>query len=576
MATAVAYRRRDRMRLWLPGYGFGMSLRWRVRWGFAIVLAAAVIAIVAIFAGLRATHAADREVSNRWTPAASASDQLLAHLVDQETGERGFLITGDTKLLEPFNTGRAATTQDLAQIRTLAGDVPSISTEVGDVQDQWRLWLTEIANPEIAARTAGNVSQSQQLVDRTQGKTVFDELRARVAVLQKDISAHESAKRESETQAIADLGDVLIATSVVAVIFTLISLFLMSAWVLRPLTELQYRLRAATAGAFRDAIPAGGPPELHEVGQGADLLRLRLLSELEHSEKARQALEQRGPVVLGLSERLRLMGLPVIDGLRIASALHAAEGVVAGDLLDVVHIDETRVAVVIADVSGHGATAGLEGITLKDVIGTALRLGCDPAQALEMAADQSRLDDERFATCAIVIVDVITGALRYANAGHLPPLIVPAGSGALTPDELVSLEPTGPLLSVLGRGWDVRSGQLQPGEMLLLVTDGLLEARTPQGAEFGVDGLCRALSLATVRDVDTVVSALTAAAREHAENFTRDDVTILAVMLDTASAQLEDPHSAGGDDAINTSIVGNSRHDIDDLVIVDDGQHPRG
>ena len=190
----------------------------------------------------------------------------------------------------------------------------------------------------------------------------------------------------------------------------------MSAWVLRPLTELQHRLRAATAGAFRDVIPAGGPSELREVARDADLLRLRLLSELEHSEKAREALEQRGPVVLGLSERLRLMGLPLIDGLRIASALHAAEGVVAGDLLDVVHIDDRRVAVVIADVSGHGAIAGLEAITLKDVIGTALRLGCDPAQALEIAADQSRLD-ERFATCAIVIIDVVQRSTDLRKRG---------------------------------------------------------------------------------------------------------------------------------------------------------------
>src|SRR5450755_726397 len=298
-----------RMRSAPPGYGSGMSLRWRVWCGFAVVLAAAIVAIVAIFAGLRTTHAADREVRNRWTPAASASDQLLAHLVDQETGERGFVITGDAKLLEPFNSGRAATTQDLAQIRSLAGDVPSISAEVGGVQDQWRLWLTEIANPEIAARTSGDLNQSQQLVDRTQGKSVFDELRSRVALLQNDIGVHEAAERRSETRAIGSLGDILIATSVVAVIFTLVALFLMSAWVLRPLTELQHRLRAATAGAFRDVIPAGGPPELREVGQGADLLRLRLLSELEHSEKARQALEQRGPVVLGLSERLRLIGL---------------------------------------------------------------------------------------------------------------------------------------------------------------------------------------------------------------------------------------------------------------------------
>lgn len=508
-----------------------MSLRLRVICGFAVAVIGGVIAILQIFSGLHQTHAANRAVTDRWTPAAAASNRLLSHLVDQETGERGYLITGDAKFLQPYTDGRTETTQDLALIRTLSGGVPAIAGGLTSVESQWQVWLTDVAEPEIATRQGGNVTQTQQLVDRSQDKPVFDDLRAKVATLQQDISTRASAARTTETAAIERLERILITASIAAVAFTLLSLALIGVGVLRPLTLLQRRLRMATEGAFRNVIPERGPPELREVARDAELMRRRLLRELDQSESARQGLEQRATVVLGLSERLRLDDLAPIAGLQIASALHAAEGVVAGDLLDVVQIDEQHVGLVIADVSGHGATAGLEAIMLKDVIGTALRLGCDPAQALDVAADQSRVD-ERFATCAIVVINVSTGELTYANAGHLPPVVVPARLALLTPADLVSLEPTGPLLSVLARGWDVGWGQLQPGEVLLLVTDGLLEARTVDGDEFGMLGLCNALRSDTPLDAAGVVSALTDAARNYAANYRRDDVTVLAVMRD--------------------------------------------
>jgi serine phosphatase RsbU (regulator of sigma subunit)/CHASE3 domain sensor protein len=508
-----------------------MSLRLRALCGFAIAIIGGVIAILQIFSGLHQTHTANQAVTERWTPAAAASNRLLSHLVDQETGERGYLITGDAKFLQPYTQGRTETTQDLALIRTLSGGVPAIADNLTTVESQWQLWLTTVAEPEIAARQAGNIAQSEELVDRSQDKPVFDDLRTKVATLQQDISTRAIAARNTETAAISRLERTLIAASIGAVGFTLLSLALIGVGVLRPLNALQRRLRMATEGAFRNVIPERGPPELREVARDAELMRRRLLRELDQSESARQGLEQRAAVVLGLSERLRLDDLVPIAGLQIASALDAAEGVVAGDLLDVVQIDERHVGLVIADVSGHGATAGLEAIMLKDVIGTALRLGCNPAQALEVAADQSRLD-ERFATCAIVVINVSTGELVYANAGHLPPMVVPARVALLEPADLVNLEPTGPLLSVLARGWDVGWGQLEPGEVLLLVTDGLLEARTVGGDEFGIAGVCNALRSDTAHDAASVVLALTDAARTYAANYRRDDVTVLAVMRD--------------------------------------------
>ncbi len=546
-----------------------MTLRLRVICGFVIVAAGIVAASLQITSVLRETRAADKAVGVRWTPASTASDQLLAHLVDQETGERGYVITGNPGFLTPYTEGRQAAAQDLARVRSLVGDEPSIASDLTAVDDQWQRWLTEVAEPEIAAVQARDANRSQQLVENELGQTLFDGLRTKMATLQADISLQTAQQEDRQNAATARLDRAFLATLIVGGIMTVLFLFFVQLWILRPLFALQDQLRRAASGAFREPIEQTGPPELREVAGDVESLRVRLVRELEQSENVRQALEQRGPVVLGLSDRLSLADLPPVPGLRIASALHAAEGVVAGDLLDVVQIDGSRVAVVIADVSGHGAVAGLEAVTLKQVIGTALRLGNHPAGALDVAADHVRLD-ERFATCAIVVIDVVTGELTYANAGHLPPLIVPDGNGRkadVAPAQLRQLEPTGPLLSVLSRGWDLGRAELRPGEVLLLVTDGLLEARSAAGEEFGIEGLCEALSRVTIRDVDTTVSALTAAAHAYADNYSRDDVTVLAVMRDlstapTSSAELDDMRLDGASRGLRPQ----HRIDLDDPV----------
>jgi serine phosphatase RsbU (regulator of sigma subunit)/CHASE3 domain sensor protein len=508
-----------------------MTLRLRLVCGLVIALVGAGLAIVQIAGALHETHQANGAVTQVWAPANSASNKLLASLVDQETGERGFVITGDRKFLQPFTAAQQAVQADITQIGSLAGDDATVKASLAAVSAQYQEWLTKSAQPEIAARQAGNVAGADTLVDNENGQQLFQTLRSKVTALQSDVSTRTTAERARVTAGIAKLERGFLGTLIGAVVLAAMFLLLMQASVLRPLGKLQHRLRRATAGAFRDEITETGPSELREVARDAESMRQRLLQELESSESARQALEQRGPVVLGLSEQLRIGDLEPIAGLHIASVLHAAEGVVAGDLLDVVRIDDTRVGLVIADVSGHGAVAGLEAIAMKHTIGTALRLGHSPAEAFEAVADRLRLD-ERFATSAIVVLDVLTGRLDYANAGHLAPVIVPA-TAKVTQESLRSLHPTGPLLSVLGRGWDVVTTQLDPGELLLLVTDGLLEARSVKNEEFGMVGVCKALSGGNGRrEVDAVVGLLTTAAKSYAHDYHRDDVTILAVMRD--------------------------------------------
>lgn len=523
-----------------------MTLRLRVLVSFLVAVVGMVLASVQIASVLHQTHGVDRALTTTWAPANTAASQLAVHLADQETAERGYVITRDDGFLQTYDEQRQLVQNDLAGLQSSVGSDPAFAADLAAVRQQWQQWISRVAEPEILATKAGDIATSQRLVVAELDDQVFASLWSTLSTLQQRISTQTAHERQRDSAAIGRLNRAFLATLVGGGILVILFLLSIQLWILRPLFRLQDELRRATAGAFREPITSTGPPELREVAADVELLRGRLVRELEQSESARQALEQRGTVVLGLSERLSLHDRTPIPGLRVASALHAAEGVVAGDVLDVIAVDDRHVAVLIADVSGHGAVAGLEAISLKHVIATALRLGHDPALALDMAADQPRID-ERFSTCAVVIIDVVTGALRYANAGHLPPLIVPVSDPArpgVDPSRLRTLEPTGPLVSTLTRGWVVGHDYLAPGELLLLVTDGLIEARSRAGEEFGVAGVCNALARVGVDDVNSVVAVLTAAVREHAENYSRDDVTVLAVARDPSTAPTGAPASA--------------------------------
>jgi sigma-B regulation protein RsbU (phosphoserine phosphatase) len=293
-------------------------------------------------------------------------------------------------------------------------------------------------------------------------------------------------------------------------------------------------MRRVSGGDLAAPVVVEGPPEIKRASEVADEMRRRILTELERSEASRQALEQRGPVVVGLSQQLAPRATAPLPGLRYAATLRPAEGLLAGDWVDVLPLGNDRVALMLLDVSGHGAAAGIEAMRLKTVLSTVLSFGRAPHEALAHAA-LGFSEDERFATAVIVILDTVTGELRWANAGHLAPRIVPLDAKSIEPDDLDMLRPTGPLLSGLTGGWRTKAGRLEVGHMLLAFSDGLTEARDAAGREFGIDGVCSALSQTTVLDVDTAVSVCLAAVRAHSANVHRDDITLLAVTRDPST-----------------------------------------
>lgn len=527
-----------------------MTLWRRVLAAMVAVLVVAVLLGWGVASAVSRSDAAIDDAAMRWGPAGARAQALLTHLVDQETGERGFVITGDDSYLEPYRTGMAAANEDVQELRRLVRDDSFVMTALDGVVDALAQWQARAAHPEIEARRH-DLPSARVLVDRGAGRDLFTRLRQDVQVLQQRIEQRRETAQDRVTAANTRLTAWLWATAGIAALVVLSWIAALVLWVLRPVRQLSQGLRRVSSGELAATVAASGPPEFVQVGRDADAMRRRILDELEQSEKARQALEQRGPVVLGLSEQLAPRATAPIAGLRYAVALRPAEGMLAGDWVDVLPLPGDRVALLLLDVSGHGAAAGLEAMRLKHVLSTSLAFGHPPHEALAAAA-RGFGEDERFATAVVVVLDLVHGELHWANAGHLPPLLVPTRGVTVSPRELVALEPTGPLLSSLTSGWTTRQGRLDVGHMVLAFSDGLTEARDDAGRQFGVSGVCAALSATTVRDVDTVVTACLAAVRAHAVDPHRDDITVLAATRDPATAPVRDEPG----DAVSSAAPG--------------------
>jgi serine phosphatase RsbU (regulator of sigma subunit) len=182
----------------------------------------------------------------------------------------------------------------------------------------------------------------------------------------------------------------------------------------------------------------------------------------------------------------------------------------AGDFYDVLELPNGRLGVLVADVSDKGVPAAFFMGISRTVLHSVAREGQSPGNCLARANDVLCRTNptDLFVTVFYGILDPRDGNFVYANGGHNPPLLVRRGANATT-----LLEGTGSLvLGVLeGIRYPERSVRLEPGDALLLYTDGVTEAQNATGEEFAEERLMRALHEVQGFDPEAMVAHVTAA-----------------------------------------------------------------
>lgn len=240
-------------------------------------------------------------------------------------------------------------------------------------------------------------------------------------------------------------------------------------------------------------------------------------SELYHAEKETARLLQEA-----------LLGDPApIEGIAFSHAYHSGtkSTLVGGDFLDLFEIDGDHVAVLLGDVSGKGIAQAMLAARAKHTMVAHLLEGDLPARVLDLTNQVlgHSTDSETFITAFAGLLDKRTGVLEYCNAGHPDPLVLRSG-GAVE-----RLSARSPLLGAFAEmQFEQAAARLGVGDVLLLYSDGVTEARGPDGF-FGSKRIASLLERSSLVGVGGLADDVLKEVADYASGALADDVAILAL-----------------------------------------------
>jgi sigma-B regulation protein RsbU (phosphoserine phosphatase) len=231
---------------------------------------------------------------------------------------------------------------------------------------------------------------------------------------------------------------------------------------------------------------------------------------------------------------------PTVPGLDVAAWSETFDRA-GGDLYDYVALPGGQWACMISDASGHGPSAAVVAAILhallhslfQRVSGDAETTICFPAllptEVLSIANDQlaAKKIEQSFVTAFLAIWDPVTTAFVYARAGHNPPLFRKAADGIITELSGASGFPLGLFPQ---QSYDQCQLRLSPGDLVLLFTDGIVEAENPTGQPFDLDQLRNAFAGAAHGTAREVLTAIRSALQSHQKDTRpKDDQTLFVL-----------------------------------------------
>jgi sigma-B regulation protein RsbU (phosphoserine phosphatase) len=286
---------------------------------------------------------------------------------------------------------------------------------------------------------------------------------------------------------------------------------------------------AVRDGDFSARIPVRRSDQVGELQSSFNQMAENL-EELVASEAQKESLEKELAIARELQQSLLPSKLPQADTLEFAT-LFEPSAAIGGDYFDILRIDESRLAVVIADVSGHGLPTGLRMAMIKAALSILVEERKQPKEILSRLSSMIRTDHDGrfFVTATVAVIDFRRGRVDLTNAGHPPTYLIRNG-------EVEEILLPGNPLGALGEDYGHTSFGLEPGDVLVWLSDGLIEMVNAEGEPFGYDAIRDALragnsSASAARD--RVVRAV----ENHAAGIPADDdQTLVAMRYRTASS----------------------------------------
>jgi phosphoserine phosphatase RsbU/P len=221
--------------------------------------------------------------------------------------------------------------------------------------------------------------------------------------------------------------------------------------------------------------------------------------------------------------------VPTLRGLEI-TARYVPMSAVAGDFYDFLSVDEKRVGILVADVTGHGVPAALIASMLKVAFAGQATHARDPVRVLTgLNRSLCGKFEEHFVTAAYLFVDLEKGLLHYSAAGH-PPLMLASGAVG----NVREIEENGLMLGMFPEAaYSSVEIRVSPGDRCLLYTDGLFEAKNAAQEEFGKarckEFLETQLHIPAARFANTLLDNIAGFSGYNSSRAQEDDITLLVL-----------------------------------------------
>ncbi len=250
----------------------------------------------------------------------------------------------------------------------------------------------------------------------------------------------------------------------------------------------------------------------------------------------KQRLEKELALARGIQRSLLPEAPPIVPGYEIA-VLNEPCFEVGGDYYDFLSLGPQSLLLVVADVEGKGVGSALVMSNLQATL-RALVMHLHSLEVLAVSLNEMMCNDTKsgkYLSCFLGLVDTRRGGLHYINAGHVPPILIRAASG-----EYELLEEGGTVIGLFP-AMEYRRGaiRLEPGDVLVCCTDGILEACDAQEDEFGKERLAAAVARNRMKGAQGIVDAVLVEVNEFSASgkYTDDKVLMIMKVAEDSSVQ---------------------------------------
>ncbi|HVH61930.1 MAG TPA: GAF domain-containing SpoIIE family protein phosphatase, partial [Candidatus Sulfotelmatobacter sp.] len=267
---------------------------------------------------------------------------------------------------------------------------------------------------------------------------------------------------------------------------------------------------------------------------GITLDNIRLAEKIAERMEADRRVEREMEIAREVQVRLFPQKLPVMKTLEYLGGCIPARAV-GGDYYDFLDLRGGRLALVLADIAGKGVSGALLMANLQASLRSQCAMDVDDLRRVLASVNRSFCENTgtaSYATLFFADYEDSSRRLRYANCGHLPPLLLGAGGGrgdrSSRARTVQRLDATCTVVGLFER-WEceIAEVELAPGDTLVLYTDGITEARSADGEEFGECRLIDILQESCHLPVGSLLQAVVGAVRQFTSGEQQDDITLV-------------------------------------------------